>query len=106
LAASLLAATIGAAPAAQREAVRTYITNFGGDGVSVVDPAKNEVTHTLKVGQSPHQLTCTPDGQRAVVSNTGSSDVSIIAVSQRTVVATVKVVAAPKHLAMAAVAIR
>ncbi len=75
-----------------------YVTSFGGDGVSVVDPAKG-----LLVGHDPNWVDFTPDGRLAVISNTGSDNVSVVDVRLRKVVATAQVGKLPKRVAVGAV---
>ena len=34
--------------------VRAYVTNFGGDGISVVDPVERKLVADIKTGSKPH----------------------------------------------------
>lgn len=66
--------------AAPALAARTaYVTNEGGETVSVIDTATNQVIGApIKVGNGPREVAITPDGTRAYVTNRVSNDVYVI----------------------------
>ena len=68
-----------------------YVTNYGGNSVSVVNCNDATVTATISVGTQPEGLCFTPDGSKVYVCNSGSNTVSIIDTASKTVVSTVNV---------------
>ena len=60
------------------DGTRAYVTNSGGDTVSVIDTATNTVTATIPVGDSPVGVAVTPDGTRVYVTNADRDTVSVI----------------------------
>ena len=76
------------------KAVRAYITNFGGDGVSVVDPINDVLVANIPTGAKPHGVAIAPDGRAVYVSNEGSGTVSVIDPATNKVTATWKAVQA------------
>lgn len=66
-----------------------YVTNNGGNSVSVIDTSTNTVTATIPVGGfSPIGVALTPDGTRAYVTSS-SGLVSVIDTASNTVAATI-----------------
>ena len=55
-----------------------YVTNGGGDTVSVIDTAARRLAATIPVGKFPHGLRISPDGRQAYVANLKGSTVSVI----------------------------
>ena len=49
-----------------------YITNGGGNTVSVIDTATNTVVSTIPVGTCPQGVAVNPAGTRVYVTNDGS----------------------------------
>ncbi|MBI2195283.1 MAG: hypothetical protein HYU36_25160 [Planctomycetes bacterium] len=88
--------------AASGKAVRAYITNFGGDGISVVDPIKGVLVANIATGAKPHGVAIAPDGRAVYVSNEGSGTVSVIDPATNKVTATWKAGASPNQLEVAA----
>jgi len=82
--------------------VLAYVTNFGGDGVSVVDPAKGLIVGHIKTGAKPHGVAITPDGATVFVSNEGDGTLSFIDPRSNTVMATVAVGDRPNQVAASA----
>jgi phospholipase C len=73
---SLLAAVSGStnspfAAAATPDGSEVWVTQSGGNTVSVVDTATNAITGTVVVGVYPQGIAITPDGKTAYVANTG-----------------------------------
>ncbi len=65
-----------------------YITNSGGNTVSVIDTATNAVTATVNVGNYPFGVAVAPDGARVYVANYFYGGCSVISTSTTTVPAT------------------
>ncbi len=84
-----VAIALGSAPSSAQMA---YITNGGGNTVSMIDTATNTVRGTILVGASPLGVAATPDGSMAYITNTGDNTVSVIDTAANTVVATITVV--------------
>ena len=53
-----------ARPAAAAEPARLYVTNLGGNTISVVDGRALTVVRTLPAAADPHFVVATPDGKR------------------------------------------
>ncbi|MGD0646121.1 MAG: beta-propeller fold lactonase family protein [Candidatus Bathyarchaeia archaeon] len=62
-----------------------YVTNGGGDKVSVISTTTNTVTATVTVGSSPEGVAVTPNGAYAYVTNEVSGTVSVISTTTNTV---------------------
>lgn len=60
-----------------------WVTNRGGDNVSIVDADSLTVVATLPCGQFPIRLKFTPDGRFALVSNARSGDVAVFDANTR-----------------------
>ena len=78
-----------------------YVSNNGGNTVTVINADTNTVIGAVTVGVAPAGMAATPDGSLLYVANSGSDSVSVIATKQRVVVATVLVGIAPAAVAMA-----
>ena len=89
-------------PVATGKAVRAYITNFGGDGVSVVDLVKGVVVASIPTGKMPHGVAIASDGRAVYVSNEGTGTVSVIDPATNTVTATWKAGKGPNQLEVSA----
>jgi YVTN family beta-propeller protein len=79
-----------------------YVANQGGNDVSVVDVATQEVVDTVDVGEEPYGLASTSVGGTTYlyVANINSDDVSVINTSTNTVVDTVDVGVKPYYVAV------
>ena len=55
-----------------------YVTNYGGNSVSVINLATNLVTATIPVGSNPRGVVVNPAGTLAYVTNQGGASVSVI----------------------------
>ena len=47
---------------------RIYVTNHGGDTVSVIDPATNKIVQVIEDVELPHDVNFSPDGSRVYLS--------------------------------------
>jgi len=66
-----------------------YTGNYGGNSVSVIDTATNQVVgKPIEVGTQPFSLAVTPDGRYVYVTNYGSDDVSVIDTASRQTIGT------------------
>lgn len=79
-------------------AVRAFVTNFGGDGVSVIDPERGRLIANIKTGSKPHGVAIAPDGKAVYVSNEGDGTLSFIDPVSNEVVATLQVGKSPHQL--------
>lgn len=79
-----------------------YVTNSGGDDVTVVDVATNKPIGSIQTGPTPHGLEASPDGARIYVS--GESDDDIVAVDTTTssILWKAKIGDRPNHIALSA----
>src|SRR5260370_4272445 len=57
---------------------RLYISNSGMHRVEVFDIRQNRFVSPIKVGQLPHSMALTPDGNTLYVANTGGESISIV----------------------------
>jgi YVTN family beta-propeller protein len=80
----ILTSIAGAAPFA-------YVTNEGGDTVSVIDTSTNTVTATVPTGSFPFGIAITPNGAYAYVTSFVSYSVFVINTSTNTVTAAIVV---------------
>jgi YVTN family beta-propeller protein len=77
-----------------------YVTNDGGNSVSVINTANNTVTGTVTVGGTPKYLAIAPDGRKVYVVNSGGGTVSVIDTGTDTVVGTIPVGTDPRGIAI------
>ena len=67
--------TVGSGPygvAVTPNGAYAYVTNEGGDTVSVISTTTNTVAATITVGNEPYGVAITPNGAYAYVTNHGS----------------------------------
>jgi YVTN family beta-propeller protein len=57
---------------------RLYITNSGFNRIEIFDTRRQRFLNPLEVGQLPHAMAITPDGQTLYVGNTGGESISIV----------------------------
>jgi YVTN family beta-propeller protein len=60
---------------------RLYVTNFGDNSVSVVDPYREKVVATHPVGEAPYGVAVSPDGTDLYVAATGPGTVTQCSIS-------------------------
>jgi YVTN family beta-propeller protein len=58
--------------------VRVYVTNSGGDNISVIDPVTNTVTSEIKVSKNPHGIVPSLDKKRFFVSSEGENVMDVV----------------------------
>lgn len=68
---------------------RVYVTNWGGNCVSAIDTATQQVIATIPVGGAPMGSAITPNGEELYVCNQRDGTVSVINTNTLTVVATI-----------------
>lgn len=72
-----------------------YVTNAGGDSLSVVDLEARESVATIATGEYPHGLRLSPDGRELYVANVLDGSVSVIDVAAQEEIARLPVGQAP-----------
>lgn len=72
-----------------------FVTNAGGDSVSVVNLETKEAVTTISTGEYPHGLRLSPDGRELYVANVLGGSVSVIDVASQHEVARLPVGQAP-----------
>jgi YVTN family beta-propeller protein len=79
-----------------------YVSNTGGDSVTVVDLRSSQSVRTiaLPAGSQPRAIAVTPDGRKVYVANFATSTVSVIDAIERTVGTPIPVGRGPAALAM------
>lgn len=82
--------------------VRAYVTNFAGDGVSVIDPGNRQLITHIKTGSKPHGVAIAPDGRSVYVSNEGDGTLSIINPATNEVTASISVGKEPNQVEVSA----
>lgn len=83
-------------------ATRGFITNFGGDTVSVIDPKQGLLITHIKTGTKPHGVAISPDGSAVYVSNEGDGTLVTIDPASNTVVHTLQIGNEPNQIAVSA----
>ncbi len=78
--------------------VRVYVTNFKGDGISVIDPVEGQLVKHIKTGQKPHGVAVSPDGKRVYVTNEGDGTLSVIDPVKNEVFESIPVGSGPNQL--------
>src|SRR3990172_4100817 len=84
------------APAAA-EPQRLYVTNLGGNTLSVIDGKTLKVTKTIPTGQDPHFAVLTPDGGRLYVTMAGADQVWVFDRATEQVVEKIPLGLRPTH---------
>lgn len=84
---------------------RVYVSNNGGNTVSVIDAVTNTLIKTIPVGSGtvdarPFSLAVSPRGTQVYVANSGSKNVSVIDTGSNTVIATPSVGNTPTGVAI------
>jgi YVTN family beta-propeller protein len=79
-----------------------YVSNTGGNSVTVVDLTTNHAAGTipLPAGSQPRGIAVTPDGGKVYVANSGTGTVSIIDTATRAVTGSITVGSQPNRMAM------
>jgi len=74
-------------------AKKIYVSNSGNNTVSVIDPAKNEIVNTFRVGTWPAGMACDTANNRLYVVNSSEADstVTVIDLKSNSEIARIKV---------------
>lgn len=78
--------------------IRAFVTNYGGDGVSVIDPYAARLISQVSTGRKPHGAAIAPDGSAVYISNEGDGTVSVIDPNTNEVTASIQVGGSPNQL--------
>lgn len=65
---------------------RLYITNSGYNRIEIFDTQNQRFLDPIEVGQLPHSMAMTPDGQTLYVGNSGGESISVIDLETRRVI--------------------
>ncbi len=79
-----------------------YVTNSGGDDVTLVDVATNQVIGSIRTGSAPHGLEASPDGTRVYVSGETDDDIVAIDTAASAVLWKAPIGDRPNHIAISA----
>ena len=74
---------------------KVYVSTGRAGTLCVVDPAKMEVTNTIKVGARPWGIAISPDGKVLFAANGPSDDVSVVDLSTEKEITRVKAGGSP-----------
>jgi YVTN family beta-propeller protein/YD repeat-containing protein len=77
-----------------------YVPSNGGNALTVIDSATNNVLTAVPVGSAPYYAAVNAGGSRVYVANSGSASVSVLDTSSNSVVATISVGTQPKGIAV------
>ncbi len=104
LAAGVLALGALLLPAGPRGRQRAilYVTNSGGNDVTLVDVATNKTIGSIETGDTPHGLEAATDGTRVYVSGETDNDVVAIDTAASTILWKAPVSGRPNHIALSA----
>src|SRR5574337_2137884 len=83
------------------EPERLYVTNLGGNTLSVIDGRTLTVTKTIPTARDPHFAVPTPEGTRLYVTMAGADEVWVFETATDRVAAKIPLGLRPTHLAMA-----
>lgn len=81
---------------------RIYVANSGGDDISVLDPATNAVTGTIRVSDHPHGIGIAPDGKSLWVTSLLDNSVSVFSLPDLKRLSTTHVGKAPDWMTFSA----
>lgn len=79
---------------------RVYVTNSKGDDVTVIDSDTMKVVASIKVGDNPHGVICSPDRRTLYVSVEGTDELAAIDIATNQVKSRVKVGRAPNEVSI------
>jgi len=77
-----------------------YVTNSGGDDVTLVDVVTGKVIGSIQTGSTPHGLEASPDGSRVYVSGETDDDIVAIDTAASTVLWKAPIADRPNHIAL------
>ncbi len=101
LACSLLLSAAAPQPAARPRAI-LYVTNSGGDDVTLVEVATHKAIGSIRTGPAPHGLEASPDGSRVYVSGETDDDIVAIDTARSAVLWKTPIGDRPNHIAISA----
>lgn len=87
---------------AAEPALLAYVTEFGGDGVTVVDVRDGTVVAHVATGRKPHGVAATPSGDMVLVSNEADDTLAFIDPASNRVLAKLAVGGSPHQVATSA----
>src|SRR5213594_3325267 len=90
-----------AGPCAASRAI-LYVTNSGGNDVTLVDVAANNTIGSIETGSTPHGLEASPDGTRVYISGETDDDIVAIETATSKVLWKAKIGDRPNHIAVSA----
>ncbi|HEV2444278.1 MAG TPA: beta-propeller fold lactonase family protein, partial [Candidatus Sulfopaludibacter sp.] len=76
---------------------RLYITNSGYNRIEIFDTKQQQFLHPIAVGQLPHQMAMSTDGNTLYVANTGGESISIVDLNLQQVVGSVAFPPIPRN---------
>jgi YVTN family beta-propeller protein len=97
LAPAILAFTAGSLMAGS---VRVYVTNSGGDNISVIDPLTNTVTGEIKVSKNPHGIVPSLDKKRFFISSEGDNVMDVVDRASSKVIRRIPLETRPNNVAI------
>ena len=77
-----------------------YVTNYGGNSVSVIEAGLRRNVGTIKVGEGPIGIAITPDGKYAYVTDRDGNEASVISTQSKTVVKSIPIGDGPVGVAI------
>jgi YVTN family beta-propeller protein len=80
--------------------VRVYVTNSGGDNISVIDPVTNTVTSEIKVSMNPHGIVPSLDKKRFFVSSEGENVMDVVDRASSKVIRRIPLETRPNNVAI------
>jgi YVTN family beta-propeller protein len=96
----MLVLTMGATLLAATTTERIYVANSAGEDISVIDPATNTVTRTIKVSEHPHGLAPSLDRTRLFVSSEGEDVLDVVDLATSQVIKRIPLGTRPNNLAI------
>src|SRR5437899_494278 len=86
--------------AAMASSTHIYVANSGGDNITIIDPATDQVSGELKVSRNPHGIVPSPDGKRFYVSSEGQDVLDVVDRATSQVIRRVPLGPRPNNLAI------
>jgi YVTN family beta-propeller protein len=80
--------------------VRVYVTNSGGDNISIIDPAANKVIGEIKVSKNPHGIVPSLDKKRFFISSEGDNVMDVVDRASSQVIRRIPLETRPNNVAI------